>query len=190
MNGVYSSRYIQGVKRISNLPFGWELWHVVRPEMYHGILYDPKKMRQLELEYDIKYQDIDSKDMGGSGESANLMYSCYSKIDGGYIGTPEDTYHLFGLGISEIQKSHPDDNVCSIGFLEREQKWAGWSHRALCKFGIGDIVKEGDCCATSGWTDEYLGEHPEDDISLPIGFEAKTLEDAKTMAKAFAKSVS
>lgn len=129
--------------------------------------------------------------MGSSGKSPIIMYSCYSKIDGGYIGTPKVTYHyFFELNISQIQKSHSDNNVCSIGFIKNEQKWVGWSHRAMCKFGIGDIVKEGDCCATSGYTDEYIEEHPEDDRSLPVGFKAKTLEDAKKMAIAFADSVS
>ena len=55
---------------------------------------------------------------------------------------------------------------------------------------IREVVKEGDCCASSGWTEEYLREHPEEDKSLPVGFKAKTLEDAKKMATAFAESVS
>tara|TARA_Y100000310_G_C20342414_1_gene650425 strand:+ start:592 stop:723 length:132 start_codon:yes stop_codon:yes gene_type:complete len=42
----------------------------------------------------------------------------------------------------------------------------------------------------SGWTDDWLRDHPEDDESLSIGFKAETLEDAKRMAMAFAESVS
>lgn len=80
-------------------------------------------------------------------------------------------------------------HVCSIGFSEKSQKWYGWSHRAFYGFGIGDVVKEGDCCASSGWTDEYLEEHPEADVRLPVGFQAKTLDDARKMAIAFASSV-
>lgn len=41
----------------------------------------------------------------------------------------------------------------------------------------------------SGWTEDYLIAHPEDDISLPVGFTAKTIDDAKQMAMAFAESV-
>ena len=62
----------------------------------------------------------------------------------------------------------------NVGFSEKEKKWYGWSHRAIFGFGIGSEVKEGDCC--EGY--------------LPIGFKAKTLEDAKKMAEAFAESVS
>ena len=80
-------------------------------------------------------------------------------------------------------------SVCCIGFSEREQKWYGWSHRARYGFKVGDVVEKGDCCASSGWTDEYLADHPEEDRRLPVGFEAKTLEDAKRMAVAFAESV-
>ena len=38
--------------------------------------------------------------------------------------------------------------------------------------------------------EEYLKDHPEEDKALPIGFEARTEEDAKRMAIAFADSVS
>ena len=66
-----------------------------------------------------------------------------------------------------------------IGFSEKEQKWYGWSHRAIYGFGIGDEVKEGDCCASAA-----------PGKALPVGFKAKTLNDAKKMAEAFAESVS
>jgi len=35
--------------------------------------------------------------------------------------------------------------ICQIGFCEKEQKWYGWSHRAIYGFGIGSVVKKGDC---------------------------------------------
>ena len=71
-----------------------------------------------------------------------------------------------------------------------QNKWYGWSHRALYGFGIGDEVHEGDLTNMSGFTDEYLSEHPEEDLSLPVGFVAKNLNDAKRMAIAFADAVS
>ena len=86
--------------------------------------------------------------------------------------------------------SDSDSNVACIGFSSSEQKWYGWSHRAIYGFGIGYIAKEGDSCTTSGWTDEYLEEHPEADLRVPVGFEVKTLADAKRCAIAFAESVS
>ena len=116
------------------------------------------------------------------------MESGYSP-DGGYIGTWEDTQKLVSRGIYPERRS-PSHTTCSIGFCPREGQWYGWLHRAIYGFGLGDVVHEGDCTATSGWTDEYLMEHPEADISLPIGFVAKSLDDAKRMACAFAESVS
>ena len=88
------------------------------------------------------------------------------------------------------EKRSPDAGVESIGFCEKEQKWYGWSHRAMYGFEVGDAVNEGDCTATSGLTDEALKLYPEQDFSLPVGFQAKTLEDAKRMAIAFSDSVS
>lgn len=126
--------------------------------------------------------------MWNDDEKAQVSESAYAP-DGGYIGTPEYAAKLRKRGVMP-ELSRPDNNVCSIGFCEEEQKWYGWSHRAFYGFGIGDSVKEGDLCATSGWTDEYLAEHPEEDVSLPVGFVAETLDDCRRMAVAFAGAVS
>lgn len=42
-------------------------------------------------------------------------------------------------------KSRSPHAVACIGFSETEQKWYGWSHRAIFGFGIGSEVKKGDC---------------------------------------------
>lgn len=118
-----------------------------------------------------------------------IVKSAYTP-NGDYIGDGRTAYYLCTKRGIKPEKANTTHNVCSIGFCEREQKWYGWSHRAIYGFGIGSEVKEGDCCASSGFTDEYLKEHPEDDLSLPIGFIAKDLIDAKRMAISFASSVS
>lgn len=66
-------------------------------------------------------------------------------LDGNYIGNDEDAKHLLERGITEQLQSAGDGNVCSIGFNHSEQKWYGWSHRAIYGFGIGSAVKRGDC---------------------------------------------
>jgi len=117
-----------------------------------------------------------------------IVKSAYTP-SGDYIGNNKDAYYLIVKRGIKPEKANPTHNVCSIGFCEREQKWYGWSHRAIFGFGVGSEVKEGDCCASSGYTDEYLAEHPEDDLSLLVGFVAKDLIDAKRMAISFAASV-
>ena len=83
-----------------------------------------------------------------------------------FDGKPTGTMKFFAKhGISKVYKG-------SIGFSEKEQKWYGWSHRAIYGFGIGSKVKKGDCGYNGKtWT-------------------AKTLDDAKQMAKDFADAVS
>lgn len=111
-----------------------------------------------------------------------------------YIGNVENLKNLLEKGI--IPELIPANNkkekntVCSIGKSVKDNKWYGWSHRAIHGFQIGDKVKKGDCVASSGWTQEYLDKHPEEDLSLPVGFVAKDESDCKRMAIAFAESVS
>ena len=108
--------------------------------------------------------------------------------DGGYVGTVEYAQKLLDRGILPQLAGH-NDRTCSIGFCAKEQKWYGWSHRAMYGFKLGDIVEEGDCTASPGCTEEYIAEHPELDLSLPVGFVARTMDDVKRMAIAFADSV-
>ncbi len=135
-------------------------------------------------EYKISVEDIRMHE----SEEPVIMASIYA-TDGGYVGTTEDFARLFERGIlPEI--ADKNNKTCSIGKSFKDGKWYGWSHRAICGFEIGDKAEEGSCCVSSGFSREYLKDHPEEDKSLPIGFEAKTEEDAKKMAIAFADSVS
>jgi len=123
-----------------------------------------------------------------SGEYCTML-SFYNKA-GFYIGNEDGVKNLiYNYGISPEPISE-NNKVCSIGKSSKDGKWYGWSHRAIFGFLIGDEVKEGDCCASSGLTEEYLKDHPEEDRSLPVGFKAETEEDCKKMAIAFADSVS
>ena len=88
-------------------------------------------------------------------------------LAGDYIGDIERARRLCGEYGIKPEKSKPDHSVCSIGFSEAEQKWYGWSHRAMRGFGIGSSVKRGDsgyvpvdmtdACddAVRFWADEY-----------------------------------
>jgi len=134
----------------------------------------------------------------GDDEEEVVIKSAYTTPEGHYIGSSRWAHRLIvkhGIKPEPRQPPCPSANggagrTCSIGFCEQEQKWYGWSHRAICGFGVGDVVTSEDhLCACSGWTEEYLTKHPEQDISLPVGFEALTLADAKRMAIAFADAV-
>jgi hypothetical protein len=134
--------------------------------------------------YNVEFQEAIDDD--GLQTFLILAYA----LDGGLIGDlAYATMLVVELGISPELVSD-EHKTCSIGFCSSEQKWYGWSHRAIYGLAVGDIVKEGDCAASTRWTSEYLEENPEAEKSLPAGFTAKTLEDCRRMAVAFASSVS
>ena len=71
----------------------------------------------------------------------------YSKYDGSYltrVGMENDINFLLKLGITE-QIQGVGGKVACIGFNPTEQKWYGWSHRAVCGFGVGSECKKGHC---------------------------------------------
>ena len=74
-----------------------------------------------------------------------------------------------------FEKHGIKSNGKSIGFSEKEQKWYGFSHRAICGFKVGDKCK-GDLGLGDGYT------FKEGDV-------LKTLDDCKQRALDFAKSV-
>ena len=117
------------------------------------------------------------------------MTSYYSNVDNGYVGD-EIWYNRLVLQqkLILIQKLKPEHQACSIGYSPIENKWYGWSHRGFYGFGIGDTVKEGDLVAID-YKDSYYIQHPEEDLRLPVGFKALTVNDAKRMAMAYAQAV-
>jgi hypothetical protein len=88
-------------------------------------------------------------------------------------------YLLLKENQEKIVKQHGLTQVKdSIGFSEKEKKWYGWSHRAICGFGIGDKIFEKDF----GDDNTEYSKHGKKDI--------KTLEDAKQSAINFSDYVS
>lgn len=73
----------------------------------------------------------------------------YSKVDGSYltrVGMENDLNYLLKLGVSEqIQSGYGEPSTACIGFNPTEQKWYGWSHRAIYGFGVGSECKKGSC---------------------------------------------
>lgn len=67
---------------------------------------------------------------------------------GDYIGNSKDAYRICKkMGIRPETRTD-QSRTCSIGWCDKEQKWYGWSHRAIYGFGVGSEVKPGDCAYT------------------------------------------
>jgi len=99
----------------------------------------------------------------------------------------------FGI-VPESRSGKSEGDVCNIGWCEKEQKWYGWSHRAMYGFEIGSKVTKKDV----GYLPATEADVPKDEYAdwvlagKPLGrgeWEAKTLEDAKEMACDFAKDI-
>ncbi len=71
-------------------------------------------------------------------------------------------------GIVSVPMEH-----AAIGFSEKEQKWYGWSHRAIHGFSVGEKIKKGDVVY------DALGETT-----------LKSLAECKDAAIKFSKAVS
>lgn len=65
--------------------------------------------------------------------------------NGLYIGSRESVLMLQQRGITQVELAKPDHTICSIGYNAVENKWYGWSHRAIYGFGIDSVVERGDC---------------------------------------------
>ena len=93
-------------------------------------------------------------DIGGD---EGLVY--YSKEDKSYltrVGLEDGLEFLMELGITEqIQSRENGGNVSCIGFNPLEQKWYGWSHRAVFGFGVGSEVEKGDCSFLASNKEEF-----------------------------------
>jgi hypothetical protein len=150
-------------------------------------------VRHYKAGYEIREQLIDGSEFNMDDFVMKVAYT----PEGWYIGDTKTAYRLcHKRGIKPEIAPVPngcacgDRTVCTIGFSDKEQKWYGWSHRAICGFGIGDkVTSSNHLCAQSGWSDEFLEDNPTCDVRLPVGFIANTLDDAKLMAISMAEAV-
>ena len=110
------------------------------------------------------------------------MVNCYAIENKHWIGGAKEANFLCKkVGLRKIEcpdggayKGHP----AIIGFNEKEKKWYGWSHRAICGFGIGDKIFE----ENFGDDKTNFKSHGEADIT--------TMAQAQQAAINFAHSVS
>lgn len=104
--------------------------------------------------YDVHVRD---RSIGkGLGDGPIRMRSCYTKA-GHYIGDEKMAEFLTkDRGLTQLQPAAPSHKVCSIGFSEKDNKWVGWSHRAIYGFGVGSEIKPGDCAFKPKTKEEWL----------------------------------
>lgn len=128
--------------------------------------------------YKAGYEIREELWMYALGEDPTLMRSAYTP-DGDYLGDPAFARRLIKRGITTFD-TQPDSEsrVVCIGYNPESKMWYGWSHRAICGFGIGDKIFD----VAFGDSKTHYRQHGE--------IEIKTLEDAKKSALAFASHVS
>jgi len=128
-----------------------------------------------------KFNEYMVKDILPDKDKTYPMKMAYNK--NGYMGSPKMAKYL----CTELQlvpeMADSKHSVCSIGKSEKDGKWYGWSHRAVCGFDKGDKI----------FDSKYVKEGADmDDMPfIERGEEViKTDEDAKKAAKNFANYMS
>lgn len=125
--------------------------------MMHETLVEVLGTRHYKAGYEVHTEIHKIND----ADSPVTIKSAYTP-SGDYIGSSVWAFRLCNKRGIAPEKSHPDNNVCSIGFCEREQKWYGWSHRAIYGFGVGSTVSKGDCAYIPATVDELF-----DSLTVP-----------------------
>lgn len=86
------------------------------------------------------------------------LTSAYVIDTDNYIGNKELANYLCRERHIVPEIASADHTICSIGFCGVDQKWYGWSHRAIYGFGIGDRLF--DAHWRGGYTDEEIEHVP------------------------------
>ena len=110
-------------------------------------------IRKYKTGYEVRAYRYSGEDAAGGPDI--VMKSAFTTDGGYYVGNSKWAYRIFQIrGLSDVQPSreieHAEANggfghTCSVGYSRLEEKWFGWSHRAIYGFGVGSTVKRGDC---------------------------------------------
>ena len=74
-------------------------------------------------------------------EEPTEIIGAYSAIDKSYIGD-EKTAKMLNRKFGVLPQAIDGNNASSIGFSPRDNKWYGWSHRAIFGFSIDSTCKK------------------------------------------------
>jgi len=93
------------------------------------------------------------------GEGQDPIDTYRSRIDAGYLcftSLTDDVRWMYDRGFEQLQSTGNDGTTCALAFCPSEQKWYGWSHRAVYGFGVGSAVKKGDLGYIPVNADDFL----------------------------------
>lgn len=161
--------------------------------------------------YVVRTELVENPDLSGEPIKMRNAYN----TNGDYIGNQKTAEFLCEICDIRPETIAPDHPICSIGFCEIDQKWYGWSHRAIFGFGIGSSVERGDIAYVPDNVEELAADYAKvctsvevvDDETIKVfveiddneeldiiktgrgGWVAKTLDDARQMAIDFAEQV-
>lgn len=96
-------------------------------------------------EYLLKIADIVKAKSNLGSEEGRIYVSKTDKSYIGLVGLEEGILgFIFELELTDLQAINGGSVAC-VGFCRQSMRWYGWSHRAYFGFGVGDVVKKGDC---------------------------------------------
>jgi len=133
------------------------LFEVLNPHYFY-CLQENIEVRKILKETDHGSWVEKDEIWGMKGQDDDTPISAAYTPSGDYLGDPEFAKTLAKKGITQFEKTEPDHCVCTIGFNPEEEKWYGWSHRAMYGFGVGSKVKLGDCGYSPRNADEFIAQ--------------------------------
>lgn len=69
-----------------------------------------------------------------------------------YVGMEDHVKYLADMEITQ-ELTH------GVGFSPKDNKWYGWSHRAIYGFEVGSTCNKGDCHYVAGTPEELIDDH-------------------------------
>lgn len=103
-----------------------------------GDVVSQKTLKETEF-YDVIEQVVQ---VGYEADATTVMTSIFNK-QGDYAGAAEDMREIFDKHAIAPELKDEDSGVCCIGWSEREQRYYGWSHRAVHGYAKGDASFDG-----------------------------------------------
>ena len=106
-------------------------------------------------EYLDKVAYVDEIDLSGDGNLSKVYKSKFDESYMGHIGQEKSLDFLADREIT-VELTH------GVGYSPKDNKWYGWSHRAIFGFKVGSTCKKGDC--------HYSARNEADELEAAIAF--------------------